>query len=111
MLSERSLKRLVVFQGVLLVGGLVLVVATIAYRIFKPEEQAAAPAALAGPVIAIPATPGRAIAVPAGTVLEGYTSEGGILILHLKTGEGRDRILILGVADGRILGDVELAPQ
>lgn len=110
MLSEANLKRLVLFQGVLLVAGLVLVVVTIIYRLFNPEDGVgAAPEASAAFVL--PEAAGRAIAVPAGSELEGYTTDGAVLILHLTTGEGRDRILVLNVAEGRILGDYELAPQ
>jgi Family of unknown function (DUF6476) len=110
MFSEKNLKRLVIFQGVLLVGGLIVVIAAIAYRLSSSGPTPLAPP-VATPALALPNEAAEKVAVPEGSRLVGATSDGRVLILHLQTKEGRDRVLVLDLDRGNVLGDYELEPK
>jgi hypothetical protein len=91
----QGLKFLVIFLGVILLGGLVVLGVTIASR---------APGQLTG---AQPFETAK-VALPKGAHIEETNTESGRLILRLRLEGGGERILILSLKDGTLLGTIEL---
>lgn len=103
--SQPGLKRLVIFLGLLIIGGLIVVVTTISMRLGEMGETAAA----GDQVSHRPAAPfgDRTVALEAGETLVGVEPDGGRLFLHLR-GPGGDRIVVLEAAGGALLGTIRL---
>ncbi|MEW5704964.1 MAG: hypothetical protein AB1781_10335 [Pseudomonadota bacterium] len=97
----RGLKFLVVFLGVLILGGIVFLGVTIAGRMSGKLEGAPGGGHL-------PAFETAKVTLPKGARLEGTEAEGDRLLLRLRLADGAGRILILDLNDGRLLGTVEL---
>ncbi|MGB1546972.1 MAG: DUF6476 family protein [Alphaproteobacteria bacterium] len=91
----RGLKFLVIFLGVILLGGFVVLGVTIANRAggqmgaTKPFETAR-------------------VALPEGAEIVETKTEGERLVLRLRLEDGEERILILSLKNGRLLGTIVL---
>ncbi len=94
----RGLKFLVIFLGVIILGGLAALGVTIASR--APGQSAGAKPFEAAKV-----------ALPAGARIEETHTEGGRLILRVALEGGGGRILILSLKDGTLLGTIEIERQ
>ncbi len=107
--SQPGLKRLVIFLAVLIVGGLIVVVTTIAVRLGEMGESAADETGAGDQVSTRPAAPfgDRIVDIEAGESLVSVTPDGGRLFLHLR-GPGGDRIVVLDAAGGARLGTYRL---
>lgn len=105
------LKALVIFMGILIVIGVGVVVVTIYQRLgARVAVQEAAPQAEVAPParVAAPAFGARGVALPAGAVVEEMATSGERLILRLRLADGGRRILVLDLADGKVLGTLNL---
>ena len=101
--TMKPLVALVILMGVLIVAGLVVIVVTIANRMGGAEPIAAATALPSFGTIDLPIPPGCQI-------METATSEGR-LILRLGTGDRCNRVLIVDMATGRLIGTLRIAPD
>ena len=97
-----ALKILVVVMGIMLVGGLIALIVSIAY--VAKHRQATAPAA--APVSAPYAAP--AIELPAGARLEAMAVGADRLVLNIITPDGNRELLVLDLASGKRLGTIPL---
>lgn len=98
----RSLKILVVVMGIMLVGGFVALIISIAYM--AKHRPAAAPAASAAPV-PYAAPP---IELPSGARIETMALGANRLVLSIVMPEGNRELLLLDPASGRRLGTIPL---
>ena len=97
----RALKILVVVMGVMLVGGFIALIISIAYM--TKHRQATAPAGRrAAPYIAPP------IELPAGARIETMALGADRLVLDIITADGNREVLVLDLASGRRLGTIPL---
>ncbi|MCE2510203.1 MAG: hypothetical protein J4G10_04420 [Alphaproteobacteria bacterium] len=94
----RGLKFLVVFLGVVILGGLVVLGMTIASRTSGPVDGAK-------PFETVK------VALPKGARVAETRTEGDRLVLRLALEGGGERLLILSLKDGRLLGTIELARE
>jgi hypothetical protein len=102
----RALKALVVIMSVIIVAGLVTIVVTIAHRLSAARN----PETAAGPA-AEPARPGHAaLALPPGAHIEDMAGVGRNLVLRVEDGGGRESLIVLDPADGKLVETVDLAP-
>ncbi len=90
----RGLIALTVVMGVILVAGTGLLGILIFHRLSVPSAP----------------VPDLYLDEPLGTRIAGLTSIGDRLALHL-TGGGRDRILVVDLAHGRVVGHIGLAHE
>lgn len=106
----RALKIAVVVMGVMIVVGL----AVIAVTILKRLGGVSAPE----PAIAVPYVPGVPLAgfdpatvpLPAGSRLQQIVPAGDRLVLHMAGEGGKDVLMVLDMAGGRVLGSFLLEP-
>ncbi|MBX6367199.1 MAG: hypothetical protein IRZ04_04415 [Rhodospirillales bacterium] len=97
----RALKVLVVVMGVMLIGGLVVLVATIVSRAgMRP------PAAAEKPGFGT-----RVVDLPPGAVLAGRDVVGDRLVLTIALADGNHRLLVFEPGSGTVLGSLELRAQ
>ena len=100
--SQPGLKRLVIFLGLLVAVGLIVVVTTIAMRIGEMDETAAggdqAVSGRTAPFIEPVSWPGES--------LVSMEPDGGRLYLHLRMNGISDRIVVLNAADGTVLWEI-----
>ena len=98
----RALKALVIVMGLLIVVGVVAVAATIAYRLGRLAEApaVAGPGGFAAVELAIPEGCRAVEAAPAGERL----------VLRLGDGRQCNRILIVDMNSGALLGRLDLVP-
>jgi hypothetical protein len=100
----RALRILVVVMGIMLVGGFVALIVSIAYM--AKHRQATAPAAPA-PVASAPyAAP--PIDLPAGARVEAMALGGNRLVLSIVMPDGNRELLVLDPASGRRFGTIPL---
>jgi hypothetical protein len=92
----RALKILVVIMGIMLVGGFIALVVSIAYM--AKHRQVAAPAPYAAPPIEL----------PAGARIETMALGADRLVLNIVTQDGGRELLVLDLASGRRLGTIPL---
>jgi hypothetical protein len=107
----QALKALVIFMGILIVIGIGVVIVTIYQRLGArfAVEEAAPKAELARPAhVAAPAFGAKDVALPAGAVVEEMATSGERLILRLRLEGGGRQILVLDLADGKVLGTLNL---
>lgn len=95
----RAVKILVIVMGIMLVGGFIALIVSIAYM--AKHRQATAPAAPA-PYAA------PAIELPAGARIETMALGADRLVLNIITPEGNRELLVLDLASGRRLGTIPL---
>lgn len=117
----QALKALVIVMGVLIVAGTTVVVVTIYNRMQKLGEAAPEPAAAAattGPTASMPASTvplpvfGEApVALPDGCRVVEMVPAGERLMLRLGSVARCNRILVLDLGSGAVLGSFDLAPQ
>ncbi|MCH2395811.1 hypothetical protein [Oceanibaculum sp.] len=111
----RALKIAVVVMGVMIVVGLAVIAATIVGRLGGKTEEpepavtmSLAPGAVPGAPLATfdPAN----VPLPAGSRLQQIVPAGDRLVLHLAGEGGRDVLMVLDMAGGRVLGSFLLEP-
>lgn len=102
----RALKILVVVMGVMLVGGFIALIVSIAYM--AKHRQAAAPAAApTAPLAPYTAPP---LELPAGARIESMALGTDRLVVDIMTPEGNRELLVFDLASGRRLGTIPLRP-
>ena len=104
--SLGALKALVIFLGLLIVGGVVVIGLTIYQRATAPDGESAAPEAL--PAVAAAGFGTRRIGLPQGADLVEAMAEGERLILIVALPDGAQRVIVLDLASGAELGRVDL---
>jgi hypothetical protein len=110
----QALKILVIVMGVLIVIGTIIVVATIANRVSRLGQDApAAPIAADVPETAAPGPLASfgdvSVALPDGCRVVEMTPAGERLLLRLGSIARCNRILVVDLGTGRLLGSIELA--
>jgi hypothetical protein len=104
----RALRIAVVVMGIMLVGGFVALIISIAYM--AKHRQTAAPAASTAP--APHAAPGSFVAppieFPSGARIETMALSANRLVLSIITQDGDRELLVLDPASGRRLGTIPL---
>ena len=104
--SERALKALVIFLGVLIVGGVVVIGVTIYQRATGPASEGAT--ADAPPAVSPSGFGARRIGLPQGADIVEAVAEGDRLILIVALPEGSQRVIVLDLANGAELGRIDL---
>jgi hypothetical protein len=98
----RALKILVIVMGVMLVGGFVALIISIAYMAKHRGTIAPVPAATRAPYAA------PAIELPAGARIETMALGADRLVVNIITPDGNRELLVLDLASGRRLGTIPL---
>ena len=100
----RALKALVIVMGVLILAGMGLVGYGIVKHTAIPERpaQSAAAARPYGPV---------ELALPSGARIARTRTSGERLIVELELASGGERLLVLDLATGGLVGTIDLKPQ
>lgn len=115
----KALKIAVVVMGVMIVVGLAVIAATIVGRLGgKTAEPEPAVTMSLTPGTAPAAAPGAPLAtfdratvpLPSGSRLQQIVPAGDRLVLHLAGEGGRDVLMVLDMAGGRVLGSFLLEP-
>lgn len=100
----QPLKILVIVMSVLILAGVVVVAVTVANRLTKPASHQDT-----GEGGAAPRGFGSAdLPIPHGCRVEGLHAAGERLIVQLAGGAGCNRILVVDVGTGRLLGRLDL---
>jgi len=106
----RALKIAVVVMGVMIVVGLAVIAVTIVKRLggaSGPEPAIAVPYVPGAPLTGFdPAT----VPLPAGARLQQIVPAGDRLVLHMAGEGGKDVLMVLDMAGGRVLGSFLLEP-
>ncbi len=98
--NPRFLKGLVIFLGVLLIGGFVVVFSTIIYRAVNlPESKTGYSGA--------PGFEDMTIAIPVGATITSMELDGARLAVQVRSDSGEE-ILIVDTRQGRVLGRIRL---
>lgn len=110
----RALKALVIVMGVLILAGMGLVGYGIVKRVATPErpsQPATMPTASA--VSAPEARPYGPveISLPSGARIARTRTSGERLIVELELASGGERLLVLDLATGALVGTIDLMPQ
>ena len=104
--SERALKALVIFLGVLILGGVVVIGLTIYQRASAPSAETTR---IDAPPAAAPAGFGvRRLALPQGADVVEAVAEGERLVLIVALPDGAQRVIVLDLASGAEIGRVDL---
>lgn len=99
----RALKALVIVMGVLILAGMGLVAYGIVKRAAIPERPAQQAAARPyGPV---------EISLPSGARIARTRTSGERLIVELELASGGERLLVIDLATGGLVGTIDLKPQ
>lgn len=98
----QALKALVIALGVLILVAAGVIAVTIYKRATNGIEDAGAGAAGFG---------NKELALPAGAVLEDMTASGKHLVLRLRLADGSPRIMVIDLATGEPLGELDFAVQ
>ena len=128
----QALKALVIFLGVLILAGMAVIAVTLYNRATDPErgffrktpESASAPISASTPASTPVRTPvpnaastagARAfaetrISTAAGSRVLGMTAAGDRLILRLALAGGGERLIVVDLVTGGVLGRIEVAP-
>lgn len=110
----RALKALVIFMGILILLGMGLVGYAIVNRVAAPEGGKPGTATVAsGTGAAAPAKPFGPVEIglPAGAKLARTSVSGDRLIVELALAAGGERLLVVDLASGAVIGTVDLKPQ
>lgn len=106
----KALNIAVVVMGVMIVVGLAVIAVTIVKRLggaSEPPPAIALPVVPGGPLSAFdPAT----VPLPPGTRLQRIVPAGDRLVLHMTGEGGKDVLMVLDMAGGRVLGSFLLEP-
>jgi hypothetical protein len=105
----RALKALVVFMGILILGGMGLVAYAIVKRVGQPAPppRATDQASATAPVAGKPFGPVE-IALPPGARIARTSTSEGRLIVELELAGGGERLLLVDLASGALLGSIDL---
>ena len=98
----RALKILVIVMGVMLVGGFVALIISIAYMAKHKDTTVPVPAATRAPYAA------PAIELPAGARIEAMALGADYLVLNIMMPDGNRELLVLDLASGRRRGTIPL---
>ena len=98
----RALKILVIVMGVMLVGGFVALIISIAYMAKHKDTPVPVPAATRAPYAA------PAIELPAGARIEAMALGADHLVLNIIMPDGNRELLVLDLASGRRRGTIPL---
>lgn len=99
----RALKFLIAGLSFLIIAGFAVIVVTLINRVGTAPEE--------GPIDARGPFAPPAIMVPAGSTLHELTvGDNGRLVARLSLPGGGDRLLFIGMADGALIGWVDLLP-
>ena len=104
--SERALKALVVFLGVLIVGGVVVIGVTIYQRSTAPSEGIARVEGL--PSVSPAGFGARRIALPQGADIVEAVAEGERLVLVVALPDGSQLVIVLDLGSGAEIGRFDL---
>jgi hypothetical protein len=107
----RWLKAAVVIMGIMIVAMLVTIVVTI-FRRMTAAKPADAPAAVSAPLIpGVPlAAPLVDLTLPRGATVKAVTGAEGRLVLHLVAPDGRESLMLLDPATGKVTLTIALHP-
>lgn len=100
--SEKTLKRIVIVLGVLLVGGFAVIVATIIIRATNPAP---------GDNETVRAEAVSFSGVPDGAKILGGARNGKTIMFHIETKEGFEKVIVLDTATGELLGELEISDE
>ncbi|WP_156816310.1 hypothetical protein [Oceanibaculum indicum] len=107
----RALKIAVVVMGVMIVVGLAVIAATIVGRLGgKTEEPEPAVTMSLAPGAPLTTFDPATVPLPAGSRLQQIVPAGDRLVLHLAGEGGRNVLMVLDMAGGRVLGSFLLEP-
>jgi len=101
---QRTLKFLVIFMGILILAALGVIIATVASRMSGEGEGAprAEKAAAGAPFEMVE------LGLPAGSSVAEMQAAGDRLVLRVRLPTGGERIVILDLESGALLGTVDL---
>ncbi|MEE8258241.1 MAG: hypothetical protein V3R20_00970 [Sphingomonadales bacterium] len=99
--SEKTLKRIVIILGVLIVGGFAVVVGTIIVRSLgsgpdQPSDQT---------------TAATGFAIPDGAKILGGSRNGETIIFHFETLDGIEKVVVVDTRTGAVIGELEMEPR
>ena len=100
--SEKTLKRIVIILGVLLVAGFLVIVGTIIYRATDLGEDENSTKE-SGSI-----TPTLSIASPEGMTLTGFSKNEKVTVFRFRDSEGIEAIMIIDNATGEVLANLKL---
>lgn len=94
--SEKTLKRIVIILGVLIVGSFAVVVGTIIVRsLGGSPDQASEQSTIS-------------FAIPDGAKILGGSRNGETIIFHFETLEGVEMVVVVDVRTGAVIGELEI---
>jgi hypothetical protein len=99
----KGLRALVIIMGVMIVAGLIVVIVTIASRLSGSETTAGGAAPPKFDNVDLP--------VPAGCQVVETVTAADRLVLRLGSGERCNRVLIVDLGTGELLGSLRLVPK
>ncbi|MBB2201314.1 hypothetical protein [Gluconacetobacter tumulisoli] len=112
--GSKALLAAVIFMGVLLAVGSLVLVGVLVHRISHPRHDVVASGATPAPVVPAPPMSGDygnlVLDEPAGTRITGMTRQADTLLAISLSGGGGDRIVLWDLPHGRIAGRVRLTP-
>lgn len=97
--SEKTLKRVVIILGLLIVAGFAVVVGTIIVRALNPEE--------AGEISSGTVN----YAIPDGARILGGSRTGETIMFHFVTADGVEMVVVVDARTGAVIGELEVAPR
>lgn len=113
--SRRALKAVVIVMAILILAGVTIIIVTVAKRGRELAARSAAESPVAAPVAAPGAAPGaprgfdRArLELPKGSRIVEMTTEGERLVLRLRLADSAERILLVDMGSGRVIGTLEI---
>ncbi|XSG83489.1 MAG: hypothetical protein ACPW61_06840 [Methyloligella sp. ZOD6] len=106
----RILKIAVIVMGVLLVGGFLLIIATIAYRATQLGVKKTDKPTETEQMSSAPRPEAFGVAVPDGAEIADMAVDGDRLALHLKTRSGNE-IMVIDLTSGAVVSRIRLKPE
>jgi hypothetical protein len=97
----RALKALVIFMGVLLVGGLVALIIAIAVRFSEPQPTTTTPR---------PGFGTATVSLPTGARILSVQTVGNRLIVQVALPDSSQRLVVVDPGSGTVVGTIELRP-
>ena len=100
--SEKTLKRIVIILGVLLVAGFAVVVTTIIYRaanLATGNESTPESAATIS------------LNIPDGAKIIGGSKSGDLLTLHFETPAGDEKVVVLDMKTGGVVSELDIGHE
>ena len=97
--SEKTLKRIVIILGVLIVGGFAVVVGTIIVRSLGGSPDQASEQST------------TSFAIPDGAKILGGSRNGETIIFYFETLEGVEMVVVVDTRTGAVIGELEMEPR